>query len=567
MTDLSKNQPTILRGLTFDLLTLVLPILGLAPLLLLHTMQLLEKPYSRFLPVAWICLVIFAMTSPKAVVTSGLRSFLGSGFLMLALLCGIFAVAYFSPWTANLALGFVFIGWAIIRLEVKTSRVIALSMLSFVTLPLPFGLADRLTTSVDEKAMMLCSPVLDLFNIYHLYVSPSLLLKNYRFDIRELLATPLSLQPMVAIAILFSVAWRRPFFTTVFSIFSAVVWAFVGKLFYLFTAAALSNVEIDVTHGFLGTIVFGTILTFTILLIICSDTFWNASFRPIRIGDGNVERSIAGNLFNSCVVWPGELTSEDSVELPVAYQATGSLSGLAFWLAIPIGFIMFFLMVPTSVAIYRNDLILNRASYLDVAADRLPDASTLAEDFFLKQRQRQFISNANSAISGNQAKSLIWNFSGSGTQTSVLLKFPVRGWLDSRFFLGPEWVNPKTQMQNDDTNWAWSETTAQKEGGLSTLVLSTQMNTNGSPYTPNADELNISSNAVAVTSRWMDWRIFDLMNAKQETLKPQTFCVQLRYQSESSIKDSEKKMLVQKFLQSRKILTDRLLGKSEPTAP
>ncbi len=569
MTELRTEQSSHIKRLVFDTFALAMPIVGLSPMLLLQVIQLWEKPYAKYLPAAWIFLALLVAFSPKGVTPSRWRTFLGGVSLVVALIIGGAAVAYFSPSIANLSMAFVFLGWALVRLaSTSIYRVIGFSMLIFISLPLPFGLDDRLSRFTDEKTMELCSPVLDVFNIYHLYRSPVLSLKDHNFDVYELLANSLSVQLMIGLAILLSLIGKRPLVTAMFSILSACVWTLLGRIIFLFLAANFSFYEIDISRGYLNTMVVGVTLTIVMLLIVMSEAFWNAVFKPIRVGDENAEyRSTAGNLFNRCVVWPNKFVLDEFDVQSSALEEAKQSTAIPSLLAIPIGLAMFGLLVPATLAILRNDLILNRANYFAVDLQQIPDASTLPEDFFMKQRQRQFVSNANQSVSNNQARSCIWNYSGSGIQTSLLLKFPVRGWLDSRFLLGPEWEAQKTKLSNDGSNWPFSETTAEREGGLSTLILSSQMHTDGKPYSPNEDELKTAGNSVTVSNRWTNWRILDLLSPKQETLKPQTVCVQMRYQSESAIKESEAKILVERFLEARKILTDRFLGKKESATP
>ncbi len=119
---------------------------------------------------------------------------------------------------------------------------------------------------------------------------------------------------------------------------------------------------------------------------------------------------------------------------------------------------------------------------------------------------------------------------------------------------------------NDGSNWPWSEASFEKEGGGSGLLLSSQLHTKGDPYVPTDDELNVASNPAQEKSRFQQLPILGLLSPSQETLRPQTFSIQMRYQSETSIRPSEREMLVQKFVQARSMIAKRLLGQAAETS-
>ena len=84
---------------------------------------------------------------------------------------------------------------------------------------------------------------------------------------------------------------------------------------------------------------------------------------------------------------------------------------------------------------------------------------------------------------------------------------------------------------------------------------------------PTGDELNAVKDSKSNRNRLFYPVIWEMLNPKQETLKPQTFCIQMRYQSESAIRASEKQMLLEKFHEARVILTNQLLGKAPKATP
>ncbi|MDZ4848398.1 MAG: hypothetical protein SGI77_03835 [Pirellulaceae bacterium] len=569
MSELTPDKPIRTRQIVFDVFVLLLPLFGLLPMLLLQTLQLWGKPYAKFLPFAWLFLAILVAIAPKSMTTSRWRIGFSIVCLLLAVLVGTVAVVDFSPWTANFALALVFISWGMVRLASDSHfRVLALSMLILVTLPLPLGFDQYLTSKGDSLVIYLLSPVLDAINIYHLYRAPTIMLKDHNFDVSVLLSTPMSVQAMLAFSIAISLLWKRPFLTTTCSALSACLWAMLAKAFFLLTTALFSYYEINITQSYLGTVVLLIIALIAILLVVASDAFWSAVLTPIRVGDENaIYRSNTANVFNQLVVLPVRLFAEDVSGRPPMTSPDLPRAEYPKWIGLAAGIVMGALMLPSLFAIVRNDLIFNRANYFAISKDRLPVASTLSDDFLNRQRQRQFRSNLGDGISQSIAKTFTWHYSGSGMDSIIVLKMPVRGWHSPNYLIDSGWDVQDTVIKNDASQWAWSETTGSSEGGFSLLVLSTQMHTNGTSYDPTEDELQVTSKTPEVTSGWFSFRILDLLNPKQETLKPQTICIQMRYQSDSRLRDVEKNEVLKDFFAVRKLLTDRILAKPAEPIP
>jgi hypothetical protein len=99
------------------------------------------------------------------------------------------------------------------------------------------------------------------------------------------------------------------------------------------------------------------------------------------------------------------------------------------------------------------------------------------------------------------------------------------------------------------------------------LFLSSQLRTDGAPYKPTEEEIMVANKSAAEGSRLFNPVIFEMLNPKQETLKPQSFLMQMRFQSETTIGPSERKMLLEKFHEARRILANRLIGAAPVAAP
>jgi hypothetical protein len=212
-------------------------------------------------------------------------------------------------------------------------------------------------------------------------------------------------------------------------------------------------------------------------------------------------------------------------------------------------------------------LILNRANYLAIASDKIPDGKLLPDDFLPKQRQRQFRLLTNSGISGGSAKSLVWSYGGSGVDTMLLLQFPVRGWVTDGASSFKGWKAGESKMVDDGSNWPWNESVFEGQAGSSGLLFSSQLHTKGDPYIPTPDELVSGNNPDANESQLFAPRIFEMLNPKQDVLKPQTFFIQMRFQSETTIRPAEKQQLVEKYKEARQILINKLLGKTTEAKP
>ncbi len=563
MSDLSSNLVSTSQQKFWDIAALVLPLVGLSPLLILQAMDVWSKPESVLLPFCWLVLLAFAYYERKSMSQIRWRVLLGYFFLATALGVGIASVLYFSPWLANLALAFVFIGWALVRfVNSSFTRILALSMLILVSLALPMGLEETFNAKTNSLVVRLCSSVLDLFGIFHLYSLPYLALKDDYFEIAELLGNFFSIRTMVAIAIIVSLSWQRSFITTALNILSAVGWTVIGKIIFLYTAAAFSNGGINITESVLGTLILVVLFFLFLFLLLTTDGFWNAIFSPIRAGDEGLYRSGTADFFNILAVWPGKIEFQDRASRSAKPAKIPNTLVVQPLIAVSIGLLIALLAIPTSLVVARNDLILNRANYLSISPDRVPDGKLLADDFLPKQRQRQFRILTSSGISGGSAKSLFWSYGGSGVDTLLSLRFPVRGWNPDQTSFFRDWKMVESKLSNDETKWPWLETEFEGQNGSSGLLLTAQLHTKGDPYVPTADEMaNTDANATKkALGRMLDPRLFEMLNPKQEVLKPQTFFIQMRFQSETTIRPNERQLLVEKFKEARKIFANKLLG-------
>ena len=144
MSELTTDKQFNTRHTIWDLAVLALPLVGLAPLLTIHAIGQWSKYETILLPFCWVALAIISYMERKSLAKTRWRVLTSYLFLALALTVGLGSVVYFSPWAANLAMGFLFIGWALVRFVPGTlTRVLALSSLAFVTLTLPLGMEAR----------------------------------------------------------------------------------------------------------------------------------------------------------------------------------------------------------------------------------------------------------------------------------------------------------------------------------------------------------------------------------------------------------------------------------------
>lgn len=561
MSDLSIENTSNSRQVVWDVATLALPLLGLAPLLLLHAINLWSKPQAILLPFCWLALAGFGYFERKSFTNVRWRVLLSYLALGIAALLGLMAAAWFSPLVANVSLAFVFIGWAMVRLAHSSiSRILALSMLAFISVTLPFGMEAKVYSWTNSLVVRLCSSVLDIFNIFHLYQSPYLALKDHYFEIADLLGNVFSLHSMLAIAICISLVWKRPFLTSLFNMVSALIWTLLGKIVFLFTTALLSFNGIDITASILGDLILWFVFFGVFVLFLTTDAFWNSVLLPIRSGDEGVYRSTTADFFNRLAVWPGKLDFGDRSGRAARPSKIAKTLNVQPIVGIGFGIVMILLMVPAAVAIFKNDMILNRANYVAIPAERIPDAQSLPADFVPKQRQRQFKVFTRSGIMGGTSKTIVWNFGGSGVDTLVLTRFPLQGWKPDSASSFPDWKTVESKMMNDDSKWPWLESTFEEEGGNAGLFFSSQLRMNGEPYIPTEEELAAVNTPKPQKSGFLNPVILDLLNPKQEAPKPQTITIQMRFQSENSIRPEEKQMLLGKYLEARTILANRLTG-------
>jgi hypothetical protein len=565
MSDHPLSPPPLSKRLSWDLFALVLPFFGLLPLLLLQVQQLISKQFGMLFPVAWLALLGFVLASKRSIAPQGPRTWLSVVFLGMAALSAIASVSLFSPWLAQLAFGFCFLGWGLIRLYPGSiARVFALSSLIFATLPLP-GTLEAWTERLEAFSLTkVASPLLDMFKVYHLFEGSDLRLRDHTFPLAELLSHPISVQAMVLLSLILAIFWRRSLVAGLLSGLSAILWAWVGKLAFLMAAAVLSQNQVDILSPYRWGMTLSLVALGVIVCILISDAFWNAFFQPIRVGEeATIFRSTSANLFNRLVDWPATMVEGWEAEPETQWS-------VPLWAAIPVGGLLLLLAIPTTLAIARNDLLLNRTNYVSVTRERLPVAESIPDDFLLGQTLRSY--RAPSGLTSNTGGRWFWNFSGTGIGTQITTFFPVRGWQDASLLMQSPtgWENQATTLRNDASGWPYSETSLKGKEGISAIVWSAQIHlADGKYYLPTEEELNsVQSLANNPPSRSF-FRIVDLINPKQETLRPQCFVVSMAYRVEGELRDAEKSRMLAKFFEARQLLADRFtagLGQAGPLA-
>lgn len=561
----------------WDFWALGLPLLAMAPMLVLQWQGLMSRPERQFFPV----LVVVALFFPLRTLLRDHRQRAEHAVpvwrlsvavvaLQMALLCYGLSVWGFSPWLAHVAAIGVFFAWALGRCpDTPWSSVLAWTGLLVVTLPLPLNYDAHLITALQSSSSWACSMALDALQVPHLRMANVIEMRDRQFFIEEACSGIGSMYALLAAAALLVLVHRRSWLVALLTLLSVPAWAMLGNFLRLLAVTLGEHYyQRDLSHGtdheLLGVVTFGT----AALGLWATEWILAGCLQPVPPTDDDF-----GFLFrtvNRLLCWPhpdpfahGLLLEHDTAWEQTQREAElaarqAQVPRLRPWDVKPVRWALCAGAVVALVLGTAPTIVLARGSAADIFAFALPEfgaadlkkfpgAETMPERLGNWKRVGYFAQERSSA-SLFGAHSLIWEYARGENRFLLSLDFPFRGPHPLEYcYKGSGWIidDVASMAAGDDKQWEWREVSMSNDFGAKGLVYYTALTEDGQAYS--------ISHAERISGRF-NRRIGQVFLSREPAYQPVCYQVQILYQGGTQLIASERSELRETFLSARKQL-------------
>lgn len=487
---------------SWDWLALVVPLLAMAPLLYKQALLLLEDGNSLHVPFVLAIVVGFAffnMFAANGVVWQ--RAFWSLGILVAAVVAYGFAVAYFSPWLAQVAAIVLFFGWALGRWgNAAWPHAAGVSLLLLTTLSWPSNTDESFTQWLNETAASTASSVLDAFSVPNRSIDQQLSTRTINVNANQTAANGrvFILFPIVGLLCLLR---HRSALHSLLLVLFVPVWYATNVCMVM-----LVCVWLELPYS-VGLQVAG--LVATLLSLLLTDQFLGAMLRPVPPTDPAFELQFA--LTNGLMWWPqaepelgeefpvDELDQEETEYMrrralqeaakPIATLVSWTETGPLKWVLPAVGVVAWVLSIPAALAVSRVPSPLQFRTLSDQEVRSVFDEDLTASDqlptaFGEWRTVSASLTPASDMDTGYRFK-FVWN----GTPVDVSLAYPKSGW-DGRVKLSGAGSKKELEQTFPPTERGWVFSLARRSNafGGRGYVWQTAINEDGGPFVPSIAE-------------------------------------------------------------------------------
>lgn len=287
---------------------LLCSLIGLAPLLYVHGMNLWVKPHLQFFPLAVAALVglIYTRSHFQTALSPGRRR-ASVGLFAIAVLSTVLAVVFFSPWLAHVALILVCSAWLLARAgNIAWYVTIGWSLLLVVCLPMPQNLDTRLIQSLQQRSTESASGLLDLVGIPHFAFGNVLEIRTGKLFVDEACSGVDSLYALAASGLLILIWNGSSLLTGVVTMISVPLWAWLGNLVRIFLIAFMLHFfEVDWSHGWQHTLLGLCVFAGAFACLLTTSNGVKILTAPFVASSSSGSNAVHG-IYNRLVTWPGQ---------------------------------------------------------------------------------------------------------------------------------------------------------------------------------------------------------------------------------------------------------------------
>lgn len=552
----------------WDIIALLLPLLGIFPLLVLQAANMWEKPHLQFFPVAIGAVGWFAFRQlPKdGKLASGVRLKISIGLGVLSFIVAAAAIWLYSPWVAYLTLITTFLSWSLTRLsETSWTRIVALAAVLVSTIPLPLNQDRKLVSELQSLSSKACGNALDGLGIPNLLQGNILQIEGHSLFVEEACSGVTSLYSLVSLGLLLGLVQNRSFVLGVTTLFLTPFFALMTNLIRLLAiAVGFQWLDIDLSKGFSHTLLGGVVFLLGVIALLSADFFIATLFSTIP--KTRAERSIFRRLYNTLVGWPGvrfeeiaATTQDEDGETIEPQPAFSNRISFATYSWIPYVAVAYFvLMVPAAAATlneYRmNEQMFSNPTVAEDIATKFPGENALPQEIGTGWQKVGYRTETRETHDMNGQYSHIWVFQKGEHSIVLSLDFAFRGWhkLEECYIMtGWQEISREVNGREENNSWPWLECGLVNELGLKGYLCYSFFEEKGTPYLSDMTGLGLQ--------RRMDRNLWKFWNKRGNTIFPITYQYQLFIESGSSLGESELNELRQIFVDTRQIILQKSL--------
>ena len=448
-----------------------------------HFQRLLDQPHLQFFPLSTAFAGWLLYASGPARLAHGTRLVFSAMLVLAGIALSIGGLYLYSFGGVHFAWVLTLTGWALGAYSlVSYTRVLAISMLMFVSIPLPSGQGLNLIQSLQAGTSMNCSSFFDLIGLKHLLEGNVIEISSKRLFVEEACSGIDSLYALAAVGIGIVLVNKHTFIPALFTLAMVPVWAITcNALRIVAITVGIEYFSIDLSEGLSHTIL-GLVL-FAIASLGLIDTE-HLITRVVKARELLPRTGRFSRLVDWLLKWPGEHStstpSEQDFFVPSALPRFAVfVLGFSCCICCVIGFLSF-------VALY-SDPQLNyvTSSLTEDEAKLLPSGLDMPVRIGSLSRVR-FNDEQRDSLSVFGKYSHTWILSGEEGQSIASLDFPFIGWHSlSICYVSTGWTvigsNQTVLKSADGKPWSLSEFEIQNKSGEFGYVLYAHFDSAGIP--------------------------------------------------------------------------------------
>ena len=512
----------------WDLFAIVIPIIGISPLLYLQGNILLAKEHLQFFPLAFIATGWFLYTEGN-VKTSPSKTRLNVAFIFSItgiLLCYFSLIAY-SSWLAHLAAILLCFAWALGKFGNLTAlRILGISGLLAVTLPPPFNWDKSLVQALQYLSSLICSRLMDVTHILHVQSGNVIEIASRSLFVEEACSGVDSQYALMAVAGTLLLVGKASLWVSLITIITVPIWAILGNLLRIYSIViGLEFFGIDLASGTTHTIL--GLITFSL----AAWAHWS-SVQFLNYCESRVSAARQTAVLD--FPYPEEAKPE-SIFNGIKMNRSALLFPACMLLMTPVGFLGVAAFLKPAAPLPALDA---------VTLGLLPSSSVLPLSFKGCRNTGFQTQDRARGIDGQHSR--IWSYTGMDSTQIASLDLPFRGfhtlWLCYEL---TGWTNlGTTSIETDSLGqkiaWPFFETKLSNADGSFALVHFSFFCESGTPYTYDSNKLFTPT--LNIYNRLLLPRVKEFVKEIQAPPEPETFQFQLLSKSQEMI--SEEKAIV-----------------------
>jgi exosortase len=220
----------------WDAFALVLPMLALAPLLVVEAKMLWNKQHMQFFPLAIAAVGWFVANEGRAMRPASWRGTLAKMGAWGNLLTVAVASLIHSSWLAHFCAVCAFFLWMLGRFgNLSMTRIFGFAGLALITVPFPFNGDQELVRVLQRASSFACSCMMDAVHILHIRMGNVLELAEKQLLVEEACSGVDSQYALMAVAGVLLLVGRASLWVSVVTILTVPIWAILGNILRIFS--------------------------------------------------------------------------------------------------------------------------------------------------------------------------------------------------------------------------------------------------------------------------------------------------------------------------------------------